>query len=64
MAAKAYTLQYVGTREKLLCFSLIRKRMEMGFPIGEKYIPKVWLDAFPGTQSFLVCQSHMNFVEE
>lgn len=38
--------------------------MEMGFPFGEKCIQKVWLDAFPGTQSFVLCQSHMKFVED
>lgn len=38
MAAKAYTSQYVSTREKLPCRSLIRKMMEMGFPFGEKHI--------------------------
>lgn len=64
VAAKAYTSQYVSTREKLPCFSLIKEIMEMGFPSGEKYIQKVQLDAFPGTQNFLVCQSHVKFVED
>lgn len=64
MAAKAYTLQYVGRREVTFCFLVSRKTAEMGFPFGVKYIQKVWLYAILGTQSFLAWQSRMNFVEE